>query len=122
MCNDAIFQQISAHVNQLWTYEHIDGLAQERINSIANALELLQYCTEPTIYSDMPFLLHHIQELLLFGSGYWVHTSYYVNLSSLCPIIEARCLVENEDRRCSNYIWAINDFIAPKVRLIFDGI
>ena len=79
MCNDAFFQQISAHVNQLWTYEHIDGLAQERIDSIANALDLLQYCTEPTIYSDIPLLLHHIQELLLFGSGYWVHTSCCVS-------------------------------------------
>ena len=27
---------------------HIDGLEQERSNSIANALELLQSCTEPS--------------------------------------------------------------------------
>ena len=26
--------------------------------------------------------------------------------------VEARCSVENEDRRCSNYIWVINNSIA----------
>ena len=29
---------------------HIDGLVQERRKSIANALELLQYCTKPSSY------------------------------------------------------------------------
>ena len=29
---------------------HIDGLVQERRNSIANALELLLSCTNPSIY------------------------------------------------------------------------
>ena len=31
--------------------EHIDGLVQDCSNSIANALELLQSCTEPLIYN-----------------------------------------------------------------------
>ena len=30
--------------------EHIDGLAQNCSNSIANELELLEYCTKPSIY------------------------------------------------------------------------
>ena len=30
-------------------YTHIDGLVQDCSNSIANALELLQACTEPLI-------------------------------------------------------------------------
>ena len=31
---------------------HIDGLVQDCSNSIANALELLQSCTKPSIYSS----------------------------------------------------------------------
>ena len=37
---------IRAHI-----YTHIDGLVQNCSNSIANALELLQYCTKPSISS-----------------------------------------------------------------------
>ena len=33
-----------------WLY--IDGLVQDCCNSIANALELLQSCTKPSIYWD----------------------------------------------------------------------
>ena len=32
---------------------HIDGLVQDCSNSIANALELLQSCTKPSIYESM---------------------------------------------------------------------
>ena len=34
------------------TYLHIDGLVQERRNSIANALELRLYCTNPSLWSQ----------------------------------------------------------------------
>ena len=34
---------------QSMNYEHIDGLIQERRNSIANALELSLSCTNPSI-------------------------------------------------------------------------
>ena len=37
----------NTHVGEL----HIDGLAQDCSNSIANALELLQFCTKPLIWS-----------------------------------------------------------------------
>ena len=33
----------------IFLYEYIDGLVQDCSNSIANALELLQSCTKPTI-------------------------------------------------------------------------
>ena len=42
--------------DRLWQFRHVgvklyvDGLAQERRNSIANALELRLYCTSPLIY------------------------------------------------------------------------
>ena len=32
---------------------HIDGLVQDCSNSIANALELLQSCTKPSIYASL---------------------------------------------------------------------
>ena len=34
----------------LSNYYHIDGFVQDCSNSIANALELLQSCTKPSIY------------------------------------------------------------------------
>ena len=37
------------HIHKGW--EHMDGLVQERCNSIANALELRLSCTNPLIYS-----------------------------------------------------------------------
>ena len=40
--------QMSVHVNK--SILHIDGFAQDCSNSIANALELLQSCTKPTIW------------------------------------------------------------------------
>ena len=37
---------------------HVDGLMQERHNSIANALELRLSCTNPSIYGFNPVILH----------------------------------------------------------------
>ena len=37
----------------LWNHRNIDGLVQDSSNSIANALELLQSCTKPSIYRYM---------------------------------------------------------------------
>ena len=39
-----------ADVQEVEHVEHIDGLMQERRNSIANALELGFSCTNPSIY------------------------------------------------------------------------
>ena len=39
--------------------EYIDGLAQDCSNSIANALELLQSCVKPSIFTH-PFIDLHI--------------------------------------------------------------
>ena len=36
----------------LWDHYHLDGLVQERCNSIANALELRLSCTNPPIYAQ----------------------------------------------------------------------
>ena len=51
----------SSNINE--TY--IDGLVQDCSNSIANALELLQSCTKPSIYSPniMDALLQQLQFL-----------------------------------------------------------
>ena len=42
------------HVQILWFLNmevaHVDGLVQERCNSIANALELHLFCTDPSIF------------------------------------------------------------------------
>ena len=35
-----------------WVIAYIDGLVQERRNSIANALELRPSCTNPLIYAE----------------------------------------------------------------------
>ena len=44
---------IKAFIQRSW-YLHIDGLVQERRNSIANALELRLSCTNPSIYNYNP--------------------------------------------------------------------
>ena len=36
----------------VWWMNNIDGLVQDRSNSIANAMELLQSCTKPSIQPD----------------------------------------------------------------------
>ena len=36
---------------QTWVWKHFDGVAQDWGNSISNALELLQSCTKPSIWS-----------------------------------------------------------------------
>ena len=45
---------------------NIDGLVQDCSNSIANALEFLQSCTKPSIYSDMSVRLEHLQPNIFF--------------------------------------------------------
>ena len=49
---DDIFK--SCGVENLWdlTVKHIEGLVQDYSISIANALEILQSCTKPLIWSD----------------------------------------------------------------------
>ena len=37
----------------LASYDHFDGLMQDSSNSIANALEILQYCIKPLIYNSV---------------------------------------------------------------------
>ena len=39
------------HTNLQYTLDYIDGLMQERRNSIANALELRRSCTKPSIWN-----------------------------------------------------------------------
>ena len=46
MCNDATPQ---SQIKYQWTRPHIDGLVQDCSNSIADALELLQSCTKPSL-------------------------------------------------------------------------
>ena len=43
-------------------HQDIDGLVQDYSNSIANALELLQSCTEPLIYA-------HASKFVVFSCG-----------------------------------------------------
>ena len=47
-CLPAIVQQLQQHDRQIDKTIHIDGLEQERRNSIAKALELRLSCTNPT--------------------------------------------------------------------------
>ena len=57
---------------------HIDGLVQDRSNSIANALELLQSCTKPSIWSATVSFLSDIQlkisKLIYLWPGQSLHT------------------------------------------------
>ena len=57
-----ILEEIDDNVSRLFIIrDHIDGLVQERLNSIANALELHLSCTNPPIYflpSWASYLLH----------------------------------------------------------------
>ena len=51
---------------------HFDGLVQDCSNSIANALELLQSCTEPSVYSQMPTQLgNHSSPILPSSVRFW---------------------------------------------------
>ena len=57
-------------IKLLWSGSHayIDGLEQDRSNSIANALELLQSCTKPSIWISA-VLTHLIEAGFLVGCG-----------------------------------------------------
>ena len=46
-----ILMPIVAHVTIWVSWKYLDGLVQDCSNSIANALELLQSCTKPSIYT-----------------------------------------------------------------------
>ena len=57
-------------------WAHIDGLVQERCNSIANALELRLSCTKPTICDDNMFdaillsdNLQHFHQIVFFRTS-----------------------------------------------------
>ena len=55
-------QQITNYVHYSWETLYIDSLAQDCSNSIANALELLQSCTNPSIwcgYQACSINVHH---------------------------------------------------------------
>ena len=39
----------------IWTHDQIDGLVQDCSISIANALEILQYCTMPAKYNNIEY-------------------------------------------------------------------
>ena len=51
---------ISAMMIEFRSHIYINGLVQDCSNTIANALELLQSCTKPSIYSD-----HQVSSLLV---------------------------------------------------------
>ena len=50
-------------------YDHINGLVQERRNSIANTLELRLSCTNPSIFSDT-FLIQTFKPQIVDGMEY----------------------------------------------------
>ena len=49
-------QSIKRKPRKCWSL-HIDGSVQDCSNSIASALELLQSCTNPSIYSNVPMIV-----------------------------------------------------------------
>ena len=51
------------HISQ-FTSDHIDGLAQDCSNSIANALELLQFCAKPSISYQLGNMTSYKQRLI----------------------------------------------------------
>ena len=50
LISNTVFISIYIHTYRLYIHVYIDGLVQERSNSIANALELRLSCTNPSIY------------------------------------------------------------------------
>ena len=63
-------------------FVYIDGLAQDCSNTIANALELLQSTSKPSILS-MGFVIHHIED----GGRSVVH-DYVITISTLPALCE----------------------------------
>ena len=63
------------HAHSYWneTLSNIDYLVQDYSNPIANALELLQSCTKPSIYSEIYVHAFYIHIHFIFTS--------YVNVS-----------------------------------------
>ena len=47
--------QCAGHMNEWGDGDYIDGLAQDSSNAIADALELLQCCAMPSIYTTTPY-------------------------------------------------------------------
>ena len=90
---------------------YIDGLVQERCNSIANALELRLSCTDPSTCTVKPLVQvapNPNVKMFLVSSCSCLRSIHWSQVLSW----EWRCSWGSADRRCSNYIWVINDFIA----------
>ena len=64
---------------------YIDGLVQDCSNSIANALELLQSCTNPSIYRWMLNLSHKMSKVCgaLFWSS-WSSWKIFIHVIQSC--------------------------------------
>ena len=64
----------SAHFHALWFYEvHVDGLVQERRNSISNALELRLSCTNPSKWKHFLHADFHVS-LMVARTIFWTNT------------------------------------------------
>ena len=113
----------------------IDGLVKDCSNSIANALELLHSCTRLSMCrnstchtTQLPIIYYCKASNIRCTKPQNINDSRLVSCRScLCPIHwsqmlsrEQRCSWSSADRRCSNYIWVIKNFIATKVRLILE--
>ena len=74
---------LAMHRDRVQTWDHFDGLVQERRNSIANALELRLSCTNPSIWDEglckkdaTPLLTHwSYVSLALTHRFVFIHTS-----------------------------------------------
>ena len=103
---------------------HIDGLVQDCSNSIANALELLQPCTKPSISSCIPLhqgdiphrslqIIHQIQtHINSLGpcDAIWHHRTFLLTPShylNQCSLINSAILWHSPDGNFTENAWEI---------------
>ena len=99
----AIVQQLQQHDRQIDKAIHIDGLEQERRNSIANALELRLSCTNPTKSPSSSF-------------GGWQKKVR----ECLTYLLVLRQLVQVHPHSCNNNNWDMSAYIKAVLKFCGD--
>ena len=70
------------------------------------------------LLSNIWYKMHRISKLNCFSSRHAVF--FAQSTEAMCQVWEWRCSWSSADRRCSNYIWVINNLIAYRGALILE--
>ena len=90
---------------------HLDGLVQERCNSIANALELRLSCTNPLIWGKQPLSLASTHTKAILGQYFSSHLEGLVTVMSSNICFNSSCL--KFPRLTNTLPWKVKEIFLP---------